>query len=405
MGEANEVLVNDHGSRDERADARVGREGRGGRGAESYRPLVELTLVRVREFVREKEAVFWTFVFPVLLACALGIAFRNSGPERVRVAVEAAPGASAAVAEQAAAALAQSPGVEVLSLSPAESARALRSGKVSLVVVAGAAADPAGAAAIPDAGSTPPGGLDRTDFAYRYDPTRPESRAARLEVDAALARALGQTDAVAAREEQVTASGARYIDFLVPGLIGLNLMSSGMWSLGFSIVVARGRKLLKRFAATPMRRTDYLLSFILSRLAFLFLEVAAVLGFAWLVFGVRVHGSIFAVGLVALLGAMAFSGLGLLVAARPTTIEGVSGLMNFVMLPMWLLSGTFFSSERFPAAVQPFVKALPLTAANEALRALINDGTPLASQWPQLMILGLWALVSFVVALRIFRWQ
>lgn len=398
MGEANEVLVNDHGSRDERADARVGREGRGGRGAESYRPLVELTLVRVREFVREKEAVFWTFVFPVLLACALGIAFRNSGPERVRVAVEAAPGASAAVAEQAAAALAQSPGVEVLSLSPEESARALRSGKVSLIVVAGATA-------IPDAGSTPPGGLDRTDFAYRYDPTRPESRAARLEVDAALARALGQTDAVAAREEQVTASGARYIDFLVPGLIGLNLMSSGMWSLGFSIVVARGRKLLKRFAATPMRRTDYLLSFILSRLAFLFLEVAAVLGFAWLVFGVRVHGSIVAVGLVALLGAMAFSGLGLLVAARPTTIEGVSGLMNFVMLPMWLLSGTFFSSERFPAAVQPFVKALPLTAANDALRALINDGAPLASQWPQLIILGLWALVSFVVALRIFRWQ
>ncbi len=156
-------------------------------------------------------------------------------------------------------------------------------------------------------------------------------------------------------------------------------MGSGMWSLGFSIVVARGRKLLKRFAATPMRRTDYLLSFILSRLAFLFLEVAAVLGFAWLVFGVRVHGSVAGVGLVALLAAMAFSGLGLLVAARPTTIEGVSGLMNFVMLPMWLLSGTFFSSDRFPA-VQPFVKALPLTAANDALRALINDGAPLASQ-------------------------
>jgi len=405
MGEANEILVNDRGARNEREGARVGREGRGGHGGESYRPLVELTLVRVREFVREKEAVFWTFIFPVLLACALGIAFRNSGPERVRVAVEAAPGAGATAAAQTAAALAQSPGVEVLSLSPEETARALRAGKVSLVVVAGAAAEPNVATDVPDAGSTLQGGLAQTDFAYRYDPTRPESRAARLEVDAALARARGRPDAVAAREEQVTASGARYIDFLVPGLIGLNLMGSGMWSLGFSIVVARGRKLLKRFAATPMRRTDYLLSFILSRLAFLFLEVAAVLGFAWLVFGVRVHGSVAGVGLVALLGAMAFSGLGLLVAARPTTIEGVSGLMNFVMLPMWLLSGTFFSADRFPAAVQPFVKALPLTAANDALRALINDGAPLASQWPQLTILVLWALVSFVVALRIFRWQ
>ncbi|MGH9944550.1 MAG: ABC transporter permease, partial [Pyrinomonadaceae bacterium] len=247
--------------------------------------------------------------------------------------------------------------------------------------------------------------LDQPAYTYRYDPTRPESRTARLEVDAAFARAAGQPHAVGAREEQLSASGARYIDFLVPGLIGLNLMGSGMWGLGFSIVTARGRKLLKRFAATPMRRSDYLLSFILSRLVFLCLEVAAVLVFAWLVFGVRIHGSIVGVGLVALLGGMTFSGIGLLVAARPSTIEGVSGLMNFVMLPMWLLSGTFFSSERFPAAIQPFVKALPLTAVNDALRALINDGAPLAAQWPQVLILIAWALISFVVALRIFRWQ
>lgn len=406
MSEANEVISRERETRHERAGERVSRERREGRSGEHYRPLVELTLVRIREFTREKEAVFWVFVFPVLLACALGIAFRNTGPEKVRVAIEAAPGASAPAVAQAAAALAQSPGVEVLTLSPEESARALRGGKVSLVVVAtGAVAGSNSQTANPATNSTQPGGLGQLDFAYRYDPTRPDNRAARLEVDAALARAAGQPDIVAARDEQITASGARYIDFLVPGLIGLNLMGSGMWGIGFSIVTARGRKLLKRFAATPMRRTDYLLSFVLSRLVFLCLEVAAVLVFAWLVFGVRVHGSIIGVALVALLGGMTFSGLGLLVAARPTTIEGVSGLMNFIMLPMWLLSGTFFSSERFPAVIQPFVKALPLTAVNDALRALVNDGAPLMAQWPQVLILAAWALLSFVIALRIFRWQ
>lgn len=213
------------------------------------------------------------------------------------------------------------------------------------------------------------------------------------------------TNGVKATEETVAEPGARYIDFLIPGLIGLNLMGSGMWGLGFAIVSARGRKLLKRFAATPMRRSHYLLSFILSRLIFLFLEVAALLGFARLVFGVVVRGSLIDVAVCAVVGALAFSGLGLLVAARPRTVEGVSGLMNFVMLPMWLLSGTFFSAARFPGWFQPIIRALPLTALNEAMRAVTNEGLSLRSHWTQLAVVLAWGLVSFVVALRIFRWQ
>jgi ABC-2 type transport system permease protein len=102
---------------------------------------------------------------------------------------------------------------------------------------------------------------------------------------------------------------------------------------------------------------------------------------------------------------MTFAGLGLLVAARPRTIEAVSGWMNLVMLPMWLLSGTFFSYERFPAAVLPVIRALPLTALNDALRMVQNDGAALWATWPQLLILATWCLVSFVVAVRTFRWQ
>ena len=154
-----------------------------------------------------------------------------------------------------------------------------------------------------------------------------------------------------------------------------------------------------------MRRSHYLLSFVLSRLFFLILEVAVVIAFAYFTFGFRVHGSWLGMVFLLLLGALTFSGVGLLVASRPKTIEGVSGLMNLVMMPMWLLSGTFFSSARFPDFLQPFIKALPLTALNDSLRAVMNDGTTIATSWIAISVLLLWCVISFVLALKIFRWQ
>ena len=342
-------------------------------------PLVELTLARLREFKREPEVVFWVFVFPVLLALALGIAFRNTEPEPVRVAVVAS-GSTDRIVEG----LRRTGNIEPLLLGTDEAATALRSGRVALVVQAGSEAG---------------------NYSYRYDPTRPESREARSITDDALQRLDGRADLFAARNETVIEPGARYIDYLIPGLIGLNLMGSGMWGLGFAIVTARTRKLLKRLAATPMRRSDYLLSFILSRLVFLFFEVGAVIGFAWIAFGVAVRGSLLSLAVTLLAGAAAFAGIGLLTAARPTSIEGVSGVMNAVMLPMWLFSGTFFSAERFPAFLQPFIQILPLTALNDALRAIMNDGASLASQWTELLLLLGWGVVTFMLALRFFRWQ
>jgi ABC-type polysaccharide/polyol phosphate export permease len=124
-----------------------------------------------------------------------------------------------------------------------------------------------------------------------------------------------------------------------------------------------------------------------------------------LVFDVKVHGSLAALSVVSLVGAMSFAGIGLLVAARPKTIEGVSGLMNLVMLPMWLLSGTFFSAARFPEQLQPFIKALPLTALNDSLRAVMNEGAPLTASSLEIGVLIAWGLASFALALRLFRWQ
>lgn len=339
-------------------------------------PLVELTLSRTREFLREPEAVFWVFAFPILLAVALGLAFRKKPPDKIPIGVLEGRQAGEIQAK-----LARSPALLPRILSEARAKEALRTGKVSLVVEAASA------------------------VVYRFDPTRPDARAARLEVDDALQRAAGRRDPLPTTDAAVTERGSRYIDFLIPGLLGLNIMGTGIWGIGFSIVNARTRKLLKRLIATPMRKRDYLLAQMLSRLLFLVFEVAALAGFGWIAFGVGVRGSFAALGITCLAGALSFSGLGLMVASRARTVEAVSGLANVAMMPMWLLSGTFFSSDRFPDAAQPFIRALPLTALNEALRAVMNEGRPLAALAPELLILLLWGALSFALALWIFRWK
>jgi ABC-type multidrug transport system permease subunit len=240
--------------------------------------------------------------------------------------------------------------------------------------------------------------------ALRYDSTRQESHIARLIAENALQRAAGRKDTRTLEEIRVTEPGSRYIDFLIPGLLGMNIMGTGMWGIGFAVVNARQKKLLKRFLASPMRKGDYMLAHMLARLVFLTLEVLSVLVFAWLVFKVPVRGSLGTMALVVLLGAAAFAGLGLLVASRPKTIEGVSGLMNLVMVPMWICSGVFFSASRFPDGMQPVIKLLPLTALNDALRAVMIDGASLVSTLGMLAVVVAWGILSFGVALKIFRW-
>jgi ABC-2 type transport system permease protein len=339
-------------------------------------PLTELTLARIRELTREPEAIFWVFVFPIVLAAILGLAFRSRPPEALPVAVVTGPHSADRLT-----ALARQSDLKPRALTESEARLALARGHVVLVV---------------SADDTP---------SYAYDPTQPESRAARLAVDAALQRAAGRADAFTPRTTELTEPGARYVDFLVPGLLGMNLMGTGMWGIGFSLVVARNGNLLKRLVAAPVRHSHLLGAQLTSRLLFLIPEAGALLVFAYLILGVPLRGSVLLLVAISLLGALAFSGLGLLTAARPRTIEGVSGLMNLVMVPMWIFSGIFFSTERFPAAMQPFVQALPLTALNDALRGVMLEGSGLVSLLPELALLAVWGAVSFVVALKIFRWQ
>jgi ABC-type multidrug transport system permease subunit len=248
--------------------------------------------------------------------------------------------------------------------------------------------------------------IQRPDgVAYKFDDTNPDARTARLLADGAIQTAAGRSDAVRAANEPVHETGSRYIDFVVPGLLGMNLMGSAMWGLGFSIVEARQKKLLKRMVASPMPRWEYLASFLLSRLAMLIVEVVVFLGFARLAFGVPFRGSLWQLGVLCVLTSLAFSALGLLVASRAKTMEAASGLMNLVMLPMWILSGVFFSATRFPAAIQPVVRALPLTAAIDAMRGNMLQGVGLGQLVAPVGILLAWFVVPFAVSLRIFRWK
>jgi ABC transporter DrrB family efflux protein len=242
-------------------------------------------------------------------------------------------------------------------------------------------------------------------FVFRYDPMKPRSREARLLVDHALQSGLGRVDVAIVEDETVAEKGGRYIDFLIPGLIGLNVMGSSMWGIGYTVVLARRRKLLKRLAATPMRRSHFMLSFIFSRLVFLLAEVVALVAFGWLVFGVAVHGSIPWLVVISIVGGAAFTGLALLAASRTDSTEVASGVMNAVMLPMWLLSGSFFSYERFPEVIHPVIQALPLTALNDAMRAVMNEGASVLSTLPQVGVLAAWGALGFLLALRFFRWH
>ena len=335
--------------------------------------LVQLVFTRLREFYREPEIIFWVFVFPLLMAGGLGLAFQNRPPEALKV---------GATDETLAATLRADQGLAVEVIDPAAGDRALRTGRLLLVA-----------------------SRKGQDVAYRFDDTNPEARTARLIVDRAVQRGAGVPDAVETSDDVVREPGSRYIDFVIPGLLGMNIMGGGIWGVGFAIVDSRRRKLLKRLIASPMPRWQDLASFLISRLVLLVVEVVVRLGSATLVFGVPIRGAIWELALLCLIASMCFSALGLLIASRTRTIEGASGLMNVTMMPMWVLSGVFFSPERFPDLMQPLIRALPLTAVIDALRSNMLQGIGLAGLTWQLPVMLTWLVVGFGLALKLFRWR
>ena len=345
---------------------------------ENPNPLKELIKSRIREFLREPGYVFWVFGFPLLMAIGLGLAFRSKAPEPPRIAV------TDAVSAETTTALLKSTRVHAERLARHEAERQLARTKVDLVVDQPAPHQP---------------------LVFMLDVAQEKSLLARSITEDVLQRAAGRADVVRIDEQRVSKKGSRYVDFLLPGLIGLNLMGSSMWGIGFNLVLARKRKLLRRYAVTPMRRSHFLLSYFFSRSMFLVLELVVLVSFGRLIFGTQIQGSIAGFLAASVLGAAAFAAIGFLIGARLSSTEVAGGWMNFVQLPMWLLSGAFFSYERFPAWLQLPIRFLPLTAVNDALRRVYNEAGSLSSISFELAVLAAWAIFGFVIAIRAFRWQ
>jgi ABC-type multidrug transport system permease subunit len=363
-------------------------------------PLWQLFLARVRGFYREPVALFWVYGFPLIMAVGLGVAFMNRKQEPAHVDVADSPGAADLCKHLGEANLV----AEVH--SPADCRERLRTGKSVLFVEA-----------------------TEGGFRYVYDPAHPNSLPVRTETDAAILRWKADVDArrldapgggftteytdqqggTARRwhtaDELVSEPGNRYIDWFIPGLMGMNLMGGGLFGIGFSLVDMRVRKLLKRLLATPMRRSHLMWSLFGGRVLFLVPEMGALLLLAIFGFHVPVRGNPLILGTVILVGAFAFSGIGLLLASRTEKMETISGLVNLVALPSWLLSGVFFSARRFPDAAQPVIQALPLTQLNDALREVMLEGASLTHVAWRLAILAAWGGAGFLLAARWFRWQ
>lgn len=334
--------------------------------------LMAVARVSFREFWRSPEAVFWTYGFPLLMTVVLGFAFQPKEPDPIRVAVVAGQGA-----EELGPRLMANPRLLVLTLSEGSADEKLARGMVE-AVVRGTAAAPI----------------------LRADPARPDAELARIHCERALAQDAGS----AVVFEPEDRPGARYIDFLVPGLIGLNLLGSGLWGVGFQLVQFRSQRLLRRLFVTPLSRGEFLGGFLISRLLLAVPESIVIGLFGIVLFGVPLRGSLLAALCILGAGALAFTGLGVLLASRARTVEGIAGLMNLALLPMWLLGGAFFSNERMTGLLRVLADCMPLSWCNGALRDVMLGEAGLAQVAGPVGLLLLFAAACHAAALRLFRW-
>lgn len=349
-------------------------------------PLFELTRARIVEALRDPTALFWSFGFPVVLVITLGVAFGGGPKSHNRIGLVCGAPIEASTCAALHTQLEGGPEFDVRALPLAEAKEQLGLGELDVVLEA----------------AREPRAPDATTIVYHFDENSPEGRTTRLAIRSVLNV---PAEGFAARDQPHTEVGRRYVDLLLPGLLALNLMGGGIWGTSFALVDARRRGLLRQFAVTPMRRSDYLVSYMLARLMFLVIEVIFLLGFGAFAFDTVLRGSVLALTVACLLGSLAFTGLGLLISTRTESAEVASGWANALTIPMGLASGVFFDYELFPDFLHPIIRCLPLTALTSGLRAIANQGVDVLEIVPQLIVLACWAVASFAIALRIFRWR
>ncbi len=356
----------------------------------------QLISINYKEFLREPGILFWSLVFPVLMAWVLGIAFTKRAESVQTIAFVSSPALDTPLddfldeTEELKAAnhtiyqktFDNKLGKLTFRLFPATTDSAilmLKRGQTSLI--------------LQEQGDS---------IVYMLDPQNAEARLNYLVLSAAINHdpLVYNTEAV----KILSQSGTRYVDFLIPGLLALGIMNGFLWGIGYTLIEIRTKKLLRRMVAAPMKKSIFIFSHFFSRLTLSAFEAIVLLCFAWLYFRIQIQGSIPAFILIFLAGSFCFAGIAILMGSRTSSSRVGNSLINVITLPMMILSGIFFSYHNFPEVVIPVIQKLPLTLLADSLRGIMTEGTGIRENISAVVILSGIGTICFFLGLRIYKW-
>jgi ABC-2 type transport system permease protein len=340
-----------------------------------------------RLYARDRAAMFWSFLFPLLMLFGFGVIFRSGGPSVVKL-VRIAPSQESPRDQAFLRALEESH-LKVETLDAAEAEKRWALGRTT--------------AQLESVGA----GYRLRLNSYLIAQGQVAVQAANQAFLVAQARLNGSPEPEripVVVESPGHAHASNYAAFLVPGLVGLNLLSMGLFAVGMVTVAYREKGKFRRLAVTPLPKWVFLLAQILQRVTVVVLQTAVLLIAARLGFQISNQGSYALFAVLVVLGTGTFLALGFALSSFASTVETYGAISNLVFLPLMLLSGVYFSLDNAPLWMQRVVFILPLSPFLRMLRAVFNDGGTLSGQGTGLAIVGAWALLSFMVALKRFRW-
>jgi ABC-2 type transport system permease protein len=240
---------------------------------------------------------------------------------------------------------------------------------------------------------------------YHFDPLNADAELTYLKLSPVIGRGNLLPPENKGEIRPLTVKGTRYIDFLVPGLIAMGVMMSCMWGISYGLIEKRSKKLLRRMVATPMKKSYFLISVLIVRISLNFLESLVLFLFALFAFKINIQGDISSFIALYLAGNVAFAGIAVFVSSHTSNTEVGNGLINFVVTPMMVLSGIFFSYHNFPDWSIPVIQKLPLTILADGLRSIVNEGAGYHEVALPILVLSAIGIIFFTAGLKIFKWH
>jgi ABC-2 type transport system permease protein len=374
-----------------------------------FNQLWQLISALFREIIREPGVLFWGILFPILMSLGLGLAFTKKSDVIRKVAI-----------------------INITENSPSESESSLVSGFLQSKCEKNSSSQTGAwqwkytikdeklgnsiflfysmkwddALRFLKRGTINVLLLSKNDsIEYHFDPMNPDAQLTYLKLSTIVTKGAVEDVQNIAEIKPLTVTGTRYIDFLVPGLIAMGVMMSSMWGISYGIIEKRSKKLLRRLVATPMKKSHFLIALITVRITMNFIESLVLFLFALIAFKMTIQGSISALIIMFLAGNIAFAGIAVLVSSHTSNTEVGNGLINFVVFPMMVLSGIFFSYQNFPDWSLPVIKNLPLTMLTDGVRSIFNEGAGFHEVTLPILILLTIGVVFFSVGLKIFKWH